>query len=108
MCFDSVILILFLMVKSSNRVYMERRLNSKCFPANVTNTLESFYKRGLTKWSGDRAELFQEALRRVPLDKSQLQVHTTMVTPDYSLKSILISRAGLNAETGGRKKIKIQ
>ena len=55
---------------------METSLKSgRPFPEHVTDVLESFYKRGMTGWSGDRTAIFQEALESTPLDDAQLKVY---------------------------------
>ena len=44
------------------------------FPGHVTHVLETFYRRGMDGWSGDKAILFQEALGSTPLKETQLKV----------------------------------
>ena len=44
------------------------------FPGDVTQVLETFYKRRMDEWSVDKAILFQEALSSTPLKETQLKV----------------------------------
>ena len=54
--------------------YREAMEPGRAFPVDVTTVLETFYKRGMTGWSGSSKEIFQEALGSTPLNESQLKV----------------------------------
>ena len=75
---------------------MEPSLESgRPFPEHVTTILESFYKRGMSGWSGNKAAIFQEALGRTPLDESQLKVSFFFLF-ELFIKIVYLCRTGLS------------
>ena len=56
------------------------------FAEDLTAVLEIVYCSGMNGWGGDKAAIYQEALRTTPLDPSQLKVYNSyygpLITPD--------------------------